>query len=341
MNGTLKTLAIGALGAAVAQVLGLPLAPLLGALAAVLVAGRRLQGLTVAGPARLAGLVLAGIFLGSRFPPDLMTRVVEWPVTLIAIMVYSVLGIVLATLYFRRIAGYDKATALFSAIPGGVLTMMALGDRTGGRVETIMLSHSFRIMLAVVTIPLALVHGSRVVTPPPLLGTVTPVTFALLVVVGGAAALAGRRLRIPAAEILAPMFATAALYIFAGVHGEFPSLAFAFGLWVAGSALGTQITGLTFRAMGGLLVHSAVVFVILAALSAAFAFALHGVSSEPLANLFLAFTPGGIAEMSGVSVALGHDPAFVGTHHAVRILTCSVLAPIIAARLSPARTVMT
>ena len=46
----------------------------------------------------------------------------------------------------------------------------------------------------------------------------------------------------------------------------------------------------------------------------------------PLPLLVLAFVPGGIAEMSLVALALTDDPAFVATHHIVRIGLVVLLA---------------
>ena len=48
----------------------------------------------------------------------------------------------------------------------------------------------------------------------------------------------------------------------------------------------------------------------------------------PIAALVLAFAPGGLAEMSLIALALGVDPAFVSSHHVVRIFLVVVLAPL-------------
>ena len=49
---------------------------------------------------------------------------------------------------------------------------------------------------------------------------------------------------------------------------------------------------------------------------------------SPVAALTLAFAPGGLAEMTLIALALGVDPAFVSTHHVVRIFLVVILAPI-------------
>ncbi|MCH9019696.1 MAG: AbrB family transcriptional regulator, partial [Proteobacteria bacterium] len=60
----------------------------------------------------------------------------------------------------------------------------------------------------------------------------------------------------------------------------------------------------------------------------AFSLALNATTDLPVAALTLAFAPGGLAEMSLIALALGIDPAFVSTHHVVRIFLVVILAPL-------------
>ena len=245
MAPTVFTLAVGAAGAAAALYLSLPLAPLLGALAAVLLAGRFTGPLQVSAKTRGAALMAAGVFLGSRFPPDLADRAADWPLTLLAVLAYVALAVLMAAGYLRLAARYDLPTAIFSAIPGGILTMMALGERTGGRVDTIMLSQSLRVVFAVVLLPLALVDAAA--EAPSLLGSFTPAEWLLVLTAAPASAILGRKVNFPAAEVLAPMFTIAALYNLGWLAGEAPALMFLIALWVVGSALGAQFPALGLR----------------------------------------------------------------------------------------------
>ncbi len=52
------------------------------------------------------------------------------------------------------------------------------------------------------------------------------------------------------------------------------------------------------------------------------------VSGLPAVPLTLAFSPGGLAEMSLIAIAIGADAAFVATHHVVRIFMIVVIAPL-------------
>ncbi len=171
---------------------------------------------------------------------------------------YVAAAVLLAAAYLRIAARYDLPTAIFSAVPGGILTMVSLGERTGGRVDTIMLSQSLRVVLAVVLLPLALVDAAA--AAPGLLGSFTVPDWLMVLTAAPAAALFGRRLNFPAAEVLAPMFTVAAFCNFGWLSGEAPALLFLAAFWVIGTALGAQFPVLSLRDLRALLLHGLAVF---------------------------------------------------------------------------------
>ena len=67
--------------------------------------------------------------------------------------------------------------------------------------------------------------------------------------------------------------------------------------------------------------------VLMLALTALFAFAVEAIAGTPFPVAVLAFSPGGLAEMSLVGLALGVDVAFIATHHVARIFLVILLAP--------------
>jgi hypothetical protein len=58
----------------------------------------------------------------------------------------------------------------------------------------------------------------------------------------------------------------------------------------------------------------------------AFGGVLHGLTGQSLALLLLAFIPGGFAEMSLIALGMGVDPAFVVTHHSLRVFLVVLIA---------------
>ncbi|MEX1147168.1 MAG: AbrB family transcriptional regulator, partial [Sphingomonadales bacterium] len=54
--------------------------------------------------------------------------------------------------------------------------------------------------------------------------------------------------------------------------------------------------------------------------------ALHALVGEPVAAVFLAFAPGGLAEMSLVALSLKMSVIYVTAHHVLRIMLAVGLA---------------
>jgi uncharacterized membrane protein AbrB (regulator of aidB expression) len=65
------------------------------------------------------------------------------------------------------------------------------------------------------------------------------------------------------------------------------------------------------------------------ALTFGFAIALHEMFGQSLEQLVLAYSPGGLAEMSLVALAMNADIAYVASHHLVRISCVMMMAPMI------------
>ena len=94
-------------------------------------------------------VAVLGVLLGSQFNAEIFARIADWYVGLAGVAASSGLMVLLCTLYYRKIGGYDRTSAYFSAIPGGLSEMMVLGEAMGGDARRISLSHGVRILTAV------------------------------------------------------------------------------------------------------------------------------------------------------------------------------------------------
>lgn len=333
IRASLPTLVIGAVGSAAAMWAGVPLAPLLGALFIVALAGQSSFSPKVDPRLRRVAHVAIGLVMGSRFPADLAERAVNWPFTLAVIPVFVAICLGLGALYLNRVARYDAKTALFGAMPGGLIVMVALAQETGARTDAVLLGHSFRIIMAVTVIPLSLLEFGTDTTGAAM-GGLDAIHIALLAAAGLVGSVAGRAIRFPGADVMGPMALSATLYASGLVEGAAPGLALALALSVTGAALGAQIRDLTWRRVSGVLLHTAAIFAIFTAVAIAVAVTMHEVTGLDRETIFLAFAPGGLTEMAAVSLAMHHDPAFVALHHAVRVTLCAFAGAAIARRLA-------
>ena len=94
-------LLIGTLGGWLAFALGLPLAWMIGAMAATTAAA--IARVPLAVPMSLRGVMVAtlGVMLGSRFTPDILGRMLDWGASLAALFAYTVLTTAVGLLYFH------------------------------------------------------------------------------------------------------------------------------------------------------------------------------------------------------------------------------------------------
>jgi hypothetical protein len=325
-------LALGALGGYVYFVLGLPLPWMLGAMSVVTVAA--LSGVPVATSARFRNAMVAvlGVLLGSQFNADIFDRIADWYVGLAGVAASSGLMIMLCTLYYQKIGGYDRTSAYFSSIPGGLSEMMVLGEAMGGDARRISLSHGVRILTAVFLIAFyfRVFEGYQ---PVGLVGSEASMLSwrdGLILLACGALGWPGARLlRIPAAQLVGPLALSAAAHL-SGIIGAMPPGEIVAAAQVAlGAAIGARFVGAGFREIWRIMVISVGAALIMVAVAALFALVLGDISGSSKTALFLALAPGGLAEMSIIALSFGTAAAFVSTHHIVRIIILVIVAPAI------------
>ena len=136
-----------------------------------------------------------------------------------------------------------------------------------------------------------------------------------------------RVIRIPAADISGAILASALVHLAGWADGRFPYVLIAFTQLMVGISLGVGFVGISrselARAIG--LGLAGFVVAIGLALGVALSVARHiGVEVE---SLVLAFSPGGLAEMSLVALSLKLSVPFVTLHHLFRIFFTVAFLP--------------
>ncbi|MGH6943765.1 MAG: AbrB family transcriptional regulator, partial [Geminicoccaceae bacterium] len=325
LRDLLLAVGISLLGGAVFYYLALPLPWMLGAALFATVAA--ISGAPVAIPSGLRNLMLIvlGVLLGSSFTHDVLENAMRWLVSLCGIPVYIIVvtGIVCAAL--RRFAGYDPVTAYFAGTPGGLVQMTLIGGAMGGDDRTIALTHALRIVIIVFVVAFgfrllagyAPQKGGASYVP---FSAVAPLDLLLLTACGVLGAVLGRWLRLPASELLGPMLLSGAIHLAGLTATRPPSVLVAAAQVIVGGAIGCRFAGISLtqilRTMAAALGASAMMLTATLAFSAV----LSALAGLPFPALVLAFTPGGLAEMAVIALALGIDTAFVTTHNIGRVL---------------------
>lgn len=341
----LATFAVATVGGTVAAWAGLPLPWMLGALflsAAIAMAGAPLH---VPLGLRTVMLSVMGVLMGSRFQPSFLTEAPTMIPTLAMLIVSTVLSALLRLALLSRLVRMDPVTAFFAAVPGGLSEMSLQAEARGGDVPRVVLMHVVRIVLTVAGIPIGFAllgislgpRGSALdqlwTAPAALPGPLEAVLLAACL----AAAPLARRLKIPAAHMAGPMVASAALHISGIVEAAPPALLVAAAQIIVGGSLGLRMGGLKLRSMGPSIAAAAAVTALLMATAAACAWVGAALSGTPYVTVFLAYAPGGLAEISLVALAMHADVPFVATHHLSRLMIVFGGAPLLFGLLTALR----
>jgi membrane AbrB-like protein len=327
----LAALAAGWCGGYVFSILGMPLPWMLGSMT-VLTIGAVL-GLPFAAPSviRPPMTAIIGVMLGSSFAPDVLMQMAAWLLTIAGLPVSGFVAGLVCVTYLHRDAGFDRTTAYFAGMPGGLIEMIELGEARGADFKAVALLHSARILLIVFTLPF-LVQWLEGVSIGDRSGLGTSVfdepagNLLLLAVCAFVGAVVGKRLNLPGAYLVGPMLASALLHVTGATDFVPPREIVNGAQLVLGTVLGCRFVGTasaTILRYLGIAVGSTAILV---AVTLASAWAVAAISGYGIVPLILAYSPGGLAEMSLVALAIQTEVAFVAAHHVIRILMVMVSA---------------
>jgi membrane AbrB-like protein len=334
-GGQVLALAIGLAGGGVASLIGTPLPWMLGPMIAnALVA---LMGGPVVGPARLRPFIIPilGVLLGSGVTPETVGRLGSWVVTLVVLPVFLLVAAAMSYAVYRRIGGYDRTTAFYSAMPGGLNEMLMLGAEAGGNERQIAMAHASRVMMVIVFVALFFGLFLGVSSNGGTASTwiaLDDITLRDYVILGLCAVFGyalGKRLGLPAAPVLGPMILSAATHVTGLVTVAPPTLLVIAAQLTIGTIIGTRFLGATIQEIRRDMGLSVVATFLMLIAAVAFAEGIYLASGTSLTQGFLAYAPGGLAEMSILAIAMDQDATYVSSMHIVRITIVIAIAPFV------------
>jgi uncharacterized protein len=331
---TVIALGLGGLTGWIAVMIGLPLPWMLGPMVGVAIAA--LAGAPIRGPGLLRPIVVPviGVMLGSSITPDILQALGKWSVTVAFLIpfLFALAGVSYAI--YRGIGRYDPVTAWFSAMPGGLNDMLVMGAEAGGVERKIALAHASRVFLVIVFVVLFFGLFLGVTTSGDNGNWVSLAELTLMdwVILGLCAALGvpmGNLVRLPAAQVFGPMILSGIAHVTGIVTVAPPSVIVILAQLVIGTIVGSRFMGAALRDVGRDLLLGIASSVSMLTVAVGFAWAVHHVTALAMTQTFLAFSPGGLAEMSLLAIAMGTDVAFVSVMHVVRLtLVIGAAAPL-------------
>ena len=323
------TLVAGLAGAALAALAGVPAGALIGSTVAV--AALAATGVAVGLPTRLRDVAFAtiGVSLGSGIDERIFAQAGTWALSLCILVLSLVATIAAGRVILTRGFGLDTESATLASAPGTMSNVIALSVDGHGDTTAVMFLQLMRLLILVLAVPPLAVALDGSASESGIAAEVMPVAaFAVLLVLAVAFGLLGGRLGLPAASLLAGMVVSSAGHAFGLVHGAAPGWAIFAAFAVTGAVLSTRMSRVTGAQVRRHALAGASVVATALILSLGFALAARAVTGLSLAQVWIAYAPGGVEAMAAIGLSLGYDPAFVAVHHFARIFALVVILPI-------------
>lgn len=325
------TLALAAVGAGLFALLGLPVPWISGSMMAVAVAA--FAGVPVLIPPWLRGIVffVIGLNIGAAVTPETVTGVVTWPASILILLVGLPIVSIACAVPLVRWRGWTRDDALMASVPGALSLILALADSTDADVPRIALVQAVRVAILVAVVPslIAMTATADAFIVPAESSLPSMFDLALLVSTGLAMVFVIRAIRFPAAALLGPLVASAALHATDTASSVMPQPVLTVAFVMLGAAIGARFAGLGWTRLHTGLVDALMTFAIGFVISLATAVLATWWLGFPFAQTVLAFAPGAFEVMVVMAFLLGADAAYVGAHHTIRFIALAILAPVL------------
>ena len=327
-------LVLGVLGGTLAAFAGLPMPYMLGSLtfsaAYTMVQTHRDHIVKFPRNLRFFFIATIGTMIGARFTPDLLGLFPQYWPSFLALIPFVLAAYGFGYIVLRRVGGYDRPTATYASLPGGLIEAITLGEREGADVRVLTVQHFARIIVVVVAVPmLFLFVGGETV------GSAAGQTMAdgkagwidlfVIAILAPLGLVLGRRLHLPAGQLMGPLVLCGLAHVTGVLTLHSPFWLLPLAQLVVGAGLGAQFAG----ASAKLLIKAFTLGVVnvsgILAIGAFAAFALRGAVPGGFEPLFISFAPGGMTEMALIALSLEASPVIVTAHHLFRILLALVI----------------
>ena len=273
-----------------------------------------------------------GVLAGSAFTLPVLYALLGWWDVLLALITYSLAVTLLGSLYFRRAAKFDPVTAFFCSAPGGIGELSLLGSTLGGNLRTLVLVHSVRVVTVVFLVPFAVcwlpaAQGTVSIAPPHTAQAAQALDWAVMIACAKVGYFIGRPFRSLGGVMLVPMVFSAGVHIAGLTAMTPPPWLMATVQIVIGSIAGSRFAGLAWAEFRSTVVVAVIWSLVLLALAFVGALLCRNFADATLTELILAFSPGGIVEITIVAYAMSVNVAFVVTCQLCRVTMTLMLTP--------------
>ena len=329
VHGALLNLALAIVGGLIGNALGLPAGWLVGAVAATFFGA--LAGLRLYFPSWLqTGVVLLiGINIGGALDPAMLPGVGQWLPSLAGLFISIIVTMTLVVMFLRGVGRFNLDSAVLASYPGHMVLVMQTAAASRCDLRQVTMTQSLRMLFLVACLP-AIAHGLTGETTATAPAATDWLALGALTAAGLAGVAVAHWLRLPAAILLGTVIGAGAASLAGVSMGKLP-VAMELAIFVlTGALIGSRFVGTRVRTLLRMLPVALSAVTITMGATALLAWPISLLVGIPIAQLLLAYAPGGAEVMAIIALATGYDPAFVGIHHVLRLLVMALLLPVLA-----------
>lgn len=326
------TLGLGAAGGAIALWAGFPAPFLTGPAIAVTLAGLSGLSLSVPNLLRDACFVMIGLSMGSGVTPEVLETIDVYPLAFLFLTLSLLATFFVGRFILNHLWRLDRKSAVLASSPGHLSFILGLSSQSNVDVPTVSIIQSIRVMALTVVVPFAASFmGLTSMEPGPQPASM-PLS-ALFILVPPALILGWifTRLKLPAAFLLGGMIISTGVHVSGWVTGQIPPLFAIIAFTIMGSLIGTRFANITPRQLAKAAGAGVTSMLIAAFFALAAGYAASLALDMPLAQLLIAFAPGGLEAMAAMAIIMDVDTTFVAAQHVFRLFLLTFLAPFVLA----------
>ena len=276
---------------------------------------------------------ILGVAVGASITPDLVALLPKMMMSLALIPIYILCIGLVGVPFFRRVCGFDPVTSYYAAMPGGLQDMVIFGSEAGGDGRALSLIHATRVLVLVSAAPILMIQIFDAPLSQPIgapMSEVAPQELIFMLIAAFVGWKGGEKIGLFGASILGPLIVTAALSLMGIIHVRPPAEAILAAQYFIGIGIGVGYVGVTVHELRRDVLSGLAYVVLVALLAIGFTEVVVQTGlAKPLEG-FLAFAPGGQAEMTVLAIVSGADLGFVIVHHLTRIVLVITAAPLVA-----------
>lgn len=285
--------------------------------------------LTIARGVHKFVIVGLAVFIGAMFSSGLLAQIESWWLTVVLMVLLTVIATMIGFFYLHYVRGYERNLAIMCCMPGGQAELIAMSRDLVEKDYVVALCHLVRVTLVLCFTPVILMLGKfspELILSEPVINSLMSaadiglISLSSFVLVGGVGFSLGIAIRLPMPHLFGPLLVSSLLHSLGVVELPRVSEFIVLAQLVIGAGVGSRLASVDGKEILGVLVDAVVNSVLLLTVYVGTAWILSLTLPLAFFDLYLAFAPGGIYEVTLMALLFSLDVAFVAFHHTLRLL---------------------